>query len=143
MNIYLYSDIDIAKVPTSELGSMINGDSEHGIPSRVDELAVELAESPSWEGLGNGILEQVLLEYCDGNAQSGEFSPIGFLWDNDGIGNPGVRLYDVNTTTVTFTDLPPDAMANIKNLIIAHLIDYCGAHPEQYGNLDRSYNPGW
>jgi len=142
LSIYLHADEDIAKVPTSELGSMINGDPAYGIPSRVHELAVELDKAPSWTA-GVDLLVQMLQAYADGSEPNGEFSPIGMLWDCDALGLPGVLLYKTNGTFADFADLYPDAMGNIKNLIIAHLIDYCGAHPEQYGNLDLSYNPGW
>jgi hypothetical protein len=130
-------------VVTSELGSLVNGDPARGIQTRGYQLAEELSYSAAWEHTqeNTDAIYQALLIGTDG---VGTDDFIYMLWDNDGIGNPGVIFHKKNGTYLSFPDMPPDAVQRIKEqIIIPHLYDYCAAHPEEYSDLDLDHQPHW
>ncbi|PIN85893.1 hypothetical protein COV19_07420 [Candidatus Woesearchaeota archaeon CG10_big_fil_rev_8_21_14_0_10_44_13] len=135
----------------NEAVAMVQG--ETGVnPSYVSPIAAELIKcsSPAWPGTITQ-LEDFLSRYTNGNydpgAGDGELHIAHDPWyfDNDGIGNPKIRLYfEPDGSSVNdFNNLPSDAVTNLRNIMKQFLIQHVDAHKADYGNLDIIFNPTW
>jgi len=134
-------DIDLIY---EETVAMIQG--EGSIPSNSRVLAEQLIKcsSPSFPGTVDN-LEDGLLTATNGilSPTDEEYWGINKAFLLDAPTSKVRTYYETAGNAIDYNTLDATTINNIKGIIRAFLIQYTGAHPEDYGNLDPSFNPSW
>jgi hypothetical protein len=144
-----------------EIRAMINGN--QGTDSYVSELANELWQDSNVQAYFDNVggVEDWLLARADGVSGNSEFCPDydPFQFDNDSLGQSGIRIYDgIGCGPVDF-DVGPQAMKNIYELvwgvdvtgdpaIDGFMVRYVYRNPSFYGGVpggvpDLNHHPTW